>query len=179
MSKCSAKAELGPFSSTSSHHGFCPLAMPMWLGTQSSKQPQCRARAARSVKASKLGPAAELVADARVVDDVVAVRAAARGLRDRRAVHVGHAQRRQIVARPRCACCEAETRRRAAGGRSRPGVRGAAVAHARARARGRTSSSARQAASARPGGRPPPRRRRRCRPASCHGSLHLRRAREW
>ena len=43
MSKKRAKRELGPFSSTSSHHGFADFAMPMWLGTRSITWPMPRA----------------------------------------------------------------------------------------------------------------------------------------
>ena len=39
MSKKRAKRELGPFSSTSRHHGFDDFAMPMWFGTRSRMWP--------------------------------------------------------------------------------------------------------------------------------------------
>src|ERR1700691_1269758 len=78
-SKNCAYALDGPFSSTSHHHGFS-RSIAMWFGTMSSSWPI----------------AAQLPADLRVIDYVVAVSAAPRGLQTGRAIEMVDTQFFQV-----------------------------------------------------------------------------------
>ena len=91
MSKYLAYRLDGPFSSTSHHQALARPASAMWLGTMSSTWPQAPG-GQRARPAAVAGLAAELGVQLRVVDHVVAVRAARRRLQVRRAVQVADAE---------------------------------------------------------------------------------------
>ncbi len=91
MSNHRAYGDFGPSRSTSHRARLCRGDIAMWFGTMSATRPRPCSRAVRASARSPL-LAAQFLAHARVVHDVVAVRRARHGLQHRGQVQVRDAE---------------------------------------------------------------------------------------